>query len=76
MGQKILSILPLKSCKVMTALPLKKLLPLLAHSMVVSLHFLDMPNPSKATDLAVTSALDTKCRVFLVEGIIDVFQLH
>lgn len=57
------------------ALPLEKIAPLLVHSMVVSAHCVDMQYPNTPTEMEVASALDKKSRVFVVEGIIAVFQL-
>lgn len=76
MGQKSLFESPSKSAKMITAVPLNKLVPPRAHSMVVLAHCCDMLNPNTPTDMEVTSALDKKCKVFLMEGIIVVFQWH
>lgn len=75
-GQKDLFKFPAKSSSVITAVPLKKPLPPLAHSMLVWAHSVDMLNPITPTDKAVTNALHVKCAVFVMEGIVAVFQWH
>lgn len=59
----------------MSALPLNKPLSALAHFIVVLDHRVDMANPNTPTDMEVTSALEMKYRVFVVDGIIAGFQL-
>lgn len=73
-GQKLLTKLPLKRSMVISAVPLKKPLPPLAHLIVVVAHCADMPYPNSPTEMAVTSELDKKNSIFLMEGIIDVVQ--
>lgn len=75
-GQKLLSKTPAKRSKLSVADPLKKELSPDAQITVVLAQCVDMQNPNSPTDAEVANALDVKCRVFLVEGIIAVFPLH
>lgn len=49
--------------------PLKKPLPSWAHFMLLVAHAVDMAKPKIPTDIQVTSALDRKCRVLVLDGI-------
>lgn len=51
-----------------SAVPLKRLVSLLAQSMVTLAQFVDSPYPRTPTEIAVTSVLDKKYRVFFLEG--------
>lgn len=53
---------------------MKSSVPLLVHSFVNLAQSLAMLKAIHATAKAVTSALDRKCRIFFVEGIIPEFQ--
>lgn len=51
-----------------SAFPLEVILSLLVHSMVTLAQFVDSPYPRIPTEIAVTSLLDKKYRVFFLEG--------